>query len=172
MMKYARLSPLFVLLLAISTLWLGGCTAAGQMTLPNSRPGDFTLGVVVYGTEDAGAVETRSARYIIDADGYLRASVGAGSSPSTYPKITRRLDAAQLDQIWDLVHRLMLGGDPGSGAGWTSVLPAGERMGPGGPGYLIEIRSDDLVGAWSGSIDLAGGEELVATLAGLAWIRE
>ncbi len=147
-------------MLAVAAFWLGGCTSAGQMTdqaLPEHRPADFTLGVVVFGDADAGDVSSLSARYIVDAAGNLRASVGAGSDASTYPKITRRLNSEQLDRIWSMVEGLELG-EP----------IAGEAMSE--DGYLIEIRSGQMSRAWVVEDGSAGA--VVGLLAELAWIRE
>jgi len=147
-------------MLAVVAFWLGGCTSAGQMTdqpLPERRPADFTLGVVVFGDEDAGDVSSLSARYIVDAAGNLRASVGAGSDAGTYPKITRRLSGEQLDLIWSMVEGLELG-DP----------IAGEAMLE--DGYLIEIRSGQTTRSWVVDDESAG--VVVGLLAELAWIRE
>jgi hypothetical protein len=151
-----------LLLLTIPLFLLGGCTSVGQMTdqsLPDHRPTDFTLGVVVFGDEDSPGVEHRPARYIVDADGYLRASVGAGSSPSTYPKITRRLSREQLNAVWSMLEGLDLGEPSGDGA----------VDGGGGRDYLIELRSLGSSRSWSAD-DSAG--DFVGFLAGLAWIRE
>lgn len=149
-------------MLAVVVLWLGGCTSAGQMTdqqsnqtLPDRRPADFTLGVVVFGSQDSAMVINRSARYIVDAAGNLRASVGAGSDAGTYPKITRRLSSEQLDQIWSMIEDLELG-EP----------IAGEAMSDGG--YLIEIRSAGTSRSWVVDDSAA----VVRLLAELAWIRE
>ena len=150
--------------LATGLFWLGGCASAGQMTgqqssqtLPERRPADFTLGVVVYGDTDAEGVAFRSARYIVDAAGNLRASVGAGSDAGTYPKITRRLRSEQLDEIWSMVEGLELG-EPIAG---EVLLEAG---------YLIEIRSGEVSQAWVVEDGSAGA--VVGVLAELAWIRE
>ena len=153
-----RLLPLFVL--AVVVLWLGGCTSAGQMTgqaLPERRPADFTLGVVVFGSQDSAMVINRSARYIVDAAGNLRASVGAGSDAGTYPKITRRLSGEQLDLIWEKVDGLELG-EP----------IAGEAMPE--DGYLIEIRSGQTSRSWVVEDESAGA--VVGLLAEMAWILE
>ena len=144
-------------LLALAAL-LGGCstTSMTHQALPDRRPADFTLGVVVFGQADAQAVERRSARYIVDAAGNLRASVGDGSTAATYPKITRRLAAAQLDEIWGMVERLDL-----------SEPIADEPMPT--DGYLIEIRAGQTSRAWVVDDSAAG---IVGLLAELAWIRE
>lgn len=143
--------------LAISLFWLGGCSSSGQMVLPDRRPADFTLGVVVFGDSDAEDVSSRSARYIVDASGYLRASVGAGSDAATYPKITRRLSGEQLDQIWAMVD------------GFEFGEPITDEAMPGA-GYLIEIRSLQTSRAWVVDYESAGA--FVELLAELAWIRE
>jgi len=152
MMSFLRIS----VLVALALVLLGGCSTVRPMALPERRPADFTLGVVVYGAQDVSRVEMRSARYIVDAGGNLRASVGDGSSADTYPKITRRLDAGQLDRIWSMVQRLDLD------------EPIVDGQVPE-DGYLIEIRSRQTSRSWAGD-DSAGG--LVELLAGLAWIRE
>lgn len=128
-----------------------------DQALPDRRPADFTLGVVVFGDEDASDVSSLSARYIVDASGYLRASVGAGSDAATYPKITRRLNEEQLDQIWSMVKGFEL-----------SEQSTNETMLM--DGYLIEIRSEQTSQAWIVEDGSAG--VVVDLLADLAWIRE
>ncbi len=148
-----------MLLLVVALFGLGGCSTASPMThqpLPDRRPADFTLGVVVFGQADAQTVERRSARYIVDAAGNLRASVGDGSTAATYPKITRRLSREQLDHIWALVEQLDL-----------SEPIADEPMPT--DGYLIEIRAGQTSRAWVVDESAAG---IVGLLAELAWIRE
>lgn len=77
---------------------------------PGNRPGDFALGVVVRG--DRGDRPTdHDARYILDSDGVLGASYGAGSSLRTDPGFTRRLTPAELDNLWALVGTLVAGSD-------------------------------------------------------------
>lgn len=159
-MNYPRFRSISVLSLAVALFWLGGCTSAGLMThepLPEHRPADFTLGVVVFGDADAQSVSDWSARYIVDAAGNLRASVGAGSDAATYPKITRPLSEAQLDQIWGMIEGLELG-EPITG----EAMPA--------DGYLIEIRSGQMSRAWV--VEDGTVEAFVGRLAELAWIRE
>ena len=86
---------------------------------PGDRPGDFALGVVVRG--DRGDRTTdHDARYIVDSDGVLGASYGAGSSLRTDPGFTRRLTHSELDELWALAGTLLEGSDqapPKLGAG-------------------------------------------------------
>lgn len=175
-------------MLAVVAFWLGGCTSAGQMTdqqsnqtLPEHRPADFTLGVVVFGDEDASDVSSLSARYIVDAAGNLRASVGAGSDAGTYPKITRRLSSEQLDLIWEkgsnLINSTRHGGGTGTGF-WTAVQAPEEFTREDfnavelGGGYLLEIRANGKLMAWESYMFLGGPTGFVEMLAELAWIRE
>ncbi len=148
-----------VLKISIVLALLAGCstTSMTHQPLPDRRPADFTLGVVVFGDADAGDVSSLSARYIVDAAGNLRASVGAGSDAGTYPKITRRLSGEQLDEIWSMVDGLALG-EPIAG----EARPT--------DGYLIEIRSRQTSRAWVVEDGSAGA--FVGLLAELAWIRE
>lgn len=160
-----------------------------DQALPDRRPADFTLGVVVFGEEDASDVSSLSARYIVDASGYLRASVGGGSDGATYPKITRRLNEEQLDQIWEKGSHLIKStiGPDGVGVGvggigsghWTEVQSPEQftredfdSKGPGGQGYLLEIRANGKLMAWESYMFLGGPTSFVDFLAELAWIRE
>tara|TARA_R110002111_G_scaffold245126_1_gene307460 strand:+ start:180 stop:575 length:396 start_codon:yes stop_codon:yes gene_type:complete len=126
-----------------------------DQALPDRRPADFTLGVVVFGDEDASDVSSLSARYIVDASGYLRASVGAGSDAATYPKITRRLNEEHLDQIWTMLDGLDLN-EPST----NEAMPT--------DGYLIEIRSGQTNWVWVVENGLA--RAVVGLLAEFAWI--
>jgi len=128
---------------------------------PDHRPTDFTLGVVVVGSEDSELVINRSARYIVDAAGYLRVSVGDGSSSSTYPPIIRPLSSEQLDRIWELVN---------------SIDREQSRNIPGKTGFYerfgteIEVRSQERNDRWF-VID-ESTDRLIEQLAELAWIQE
>lgn len=42
----------------------------------------------------------RPARYIVEADGALRAAVGPGADANTFPGRTRQLSPAQFDALW------------------------------------------------------------------------
>jgi len=171
---------MFSLLLACALFLLGGCSSSREMVLPERRPADFTLGVVVFGDEDAGDVSSLSARYIVDAEGILRASVGEGSGALTYPKITRRLTDDQLEEIWDMLNQLALfpSGGGSNGRGQWDIVQSPERFSPEdfteaqGEGYLVEIRSDGTYMAWESMIDLGSPTTLVQMLAELAWIRK
>ena|GEM_PF-5346826 len=117
--------------------------------------------MVVVGSEDAELVINRSARYIVDAAGDLRVSVGDGSSSSTYPPIIRPLSREQLDLIWELVneteaeHAL----NTRSRTGFSKRLRT-----------EIEVRSQQKNDRWFVTDDSA--DNLIQQLADYAWIRE
>lgn len=72
----------------------------------SSPPADFAVAVTIYSplTDpaeiNASARILRPARYIVEPDGVLRASVGSGSRESTFPPIARRLSEEQIEALW------------------------------------------------------------------------
>ncbi|MFG0314883.1 MAG: hypothetical protein ACF8LL_11975, partial [Phycisphaerales bacterium] len=151
---------------------LASCSTSAErdpIELPERRPSDFTLGVVVFGDPDADSIETRSARYIIEPDGTLRASFGEGSDGLTYPPITRRVDESILDAIWDRVRSMDLRGDD-----WRFVHAPEQFHAEMGSnrGYLLEVRSEVTFSAWSTGTDTRAMRELTRELASLAWVME
>jgi len=151
---------------------LASCSTSSErdpIELPKQRPSDFTLGIVVFGDPDAETIETRSARYIIEPDGTLRASFGEGSDGLTYPPMTRRVDDSTLDAIWDRVRSMDLDGDD-----WRLVQAPEQfhtEMGSN-RGYLMEIRSDVSFSAWSTAADTRSIQTLTRELASLAWVTD
>jgi hypothetical protein len=79
--------------------------------LPEQTPGDFALSVTVYspasepGQIDALPRSLRPARYIVEADGLLRAAIGPGATSTTFPPGSRRLEQRQIDRLWVLIRR-------------------------------------------------------------------
>ena len=137
--------------------------------LPEHRPSDFTLGVVVFGSPDADSVAMRSARYIVEPDGTLRASFGEGSDGNTYPPITRRLDASTLDALWLRVRSMDFDGEA-----WRPVQAPEQHHAGLGPsrGYLLEVRSGVEFNAWSTGAGTGPMRDLVRELAEFAWIQD
>ncbi len=157
-------------LLGLLTL-LVGCRTTGTMTIPQRRPADFTLGVVVYCDHAWEKTEECPARYIVEADGTMRASVGDGSGPLTHPPINRRLDQATMDHLWDLTHDLSVFTADETGP-HPHVVHSPETYFPGdGAGYLIEIRSLDDQSAWAMPKDDPTAWALVRELAELSWVK-
>lgn len=138
--------------------------------LAADRPSDFTLGLVVYGhTDDATPPAQRSARYIVEPDGVLRASFGDGSRAMTHPPLARRLDTDQLDALWTRVREMGLGEEP-----WRRVRAPEQydvRMGSG-TGYLLELRSGVVFDAWSTPLDTESARTLALHLASLSWVTD
>lgn len=163
--RISRISSIILPLLLVALFGLGGCVSTGHgpgaVNRPDHRPTDFTLGVVVVGSEDAELVINRSARYIVDAAGYLRVSVGDGSSSSTYPPIIRPLSREQLDLIWELVNETEA----------EHALNTQNRTGfPKRLRTEIEVRSQQKNNRWFVTDESA--DNLIQQLADLAWIRE
>lgn len=106
-------------------------------------------------------VINRSARYIVDAAGDLRVSVGDGSSSSTYPPIIRPLSSEQLDLIWELVNEMEAEHalNTQSRTGFSVRLRT-----------EIEVRSQERNDQWFVTDESA--DRLIEQLAELAWIRD
>ncbi len=139
------------------------------MEFSEQRPSDFTLGVVVFGDPDSTEPAMRSARYIIEPGGTLRASFGEGSDGLTYPPITRGVHGSTLDAIWDRVRSMDLEGDD-----WRFVQAPEQFHAEMGSnrGFLLEIRSGVTFSAWSTGMDTQSMRSLTRELASLAWVTD
>ncbi|MEZ6163953.1 MAG: hypothetical protein R3B67_05910 [Phycisphaerales bacterium] len=129
--------------------------------------GGRTLGLVVFGSDEAESPADRSARYIIEPGGVFRASFGAGSDALTYPPITRRLSASQLDAVWAMVDTLELQASP-----WY-IVTAPELLVPNEDSHrsiLIELGDADSSEAWGVDIENTNARELATMLGELAWV--
>jgi hypothetical protein len=158
-------------LMAIGAV-LASCSTSSErdtIAFPEQRPSDFTLGVVVFGDLESTEPAIRSARYIIEPDGTLRASFGEGSDGLTYPPITRRVDDSTLDAIWDRVRSMDLEGDD-----WRFVQAPEQFHAEMGSnrGYLLEVRSEVSFSAWSTGMDTPSMRLLTRELASLAWVKD
>lgn len=73
------------------------------------RPDDFVVAAAVYTPalkpEAIRALPRamRPARYLVEADGVLRAAVGPGSDNNTFPPPTRQLTVDQVDRLWRII---------------------------------------------------------------------
>ena len=110
--------------LLLVSLWTTAAGCAGTQTPPDRidrAPDDFAVAVTVHGPETARAdIDAlprayRPARYIVEPDRVLRASLGPGADAQTFPPQTRRLDDRAMQQLWRLVRdgRLLADGHPG-----------------------------------------------------------
>lgn len=169
------LAPLALLIGALcAVLPSTGCAgpAHTEAGLPQARPGDFTLGVTVFGP--SSGVRERGqvpARYIVTPDGWLRTAVGPGARESVYPQRTRLLDARQRDELWAMVRAT------GIQAAKAPMRlespesfdpPAGRRI------YLVQLTAAEhrvSVAAPSGEPESAPYAELAARLAEWSWVE-
>jgi hypothetical protein len=160
------------LVAAACCLTLAACAGPHAGGLPDRRPPDFALGLTVYTPE--GPVRRpgqRAARYIVDADGWLRAAVGPGAESDLYPMLARRLTAPQRDELWSLIRA----------AGFASVSeplriagpenfdpPSGRRV------YLVELtaaRDRSGVAMPEGEPETEPFIDLADRLATWAWVE-
>ncbi|MEO0630026.1 MAG: hypothetical protein AAFY46_04770 [Planctomycetota bacterium] len=65
-------------------------------------PEDLTIAVTVIAPEGSSP---EPARFVIEPGGQLRAAVGAGSTPETFPPKTRLLTDAQVSQLYGILAR-------------------------------------------------------------------
>jgi hypothetical protein len=146
--------------------------------LPDQRPADFIMSATVFSPRAAEAVSLprslRPARYIVEADGVLRAGTGTDVGINTFPPQTRRLTARQWDALWREVRDSGLL-DPGSPARVDD--PETLQRDPTRTTALFFIsfaetratlrvpldRSDDVA---------VSAERVVDQLAELAWMRD
>jgi hypothetical protein len=101
-------------LLPLLALHLAGCHAPPQAPPalgdppPQTRPRDFVLAATILAPQRATPAtglprSLQPARYIVEADGCLRAAIGPGSDEKTFPPRSRQLTPRQADQLWRLV---------------------------------------------------------------------
>jgi hypothetical protein len=112
---WGRRWPVVVIGIAslLSVLPLGACRSNTppplpvEMAVPEERPADFVLAATVYSPKSMEKAKLprslRAARYIVEADGVLRAAVGPGSEATTFPGQTRRLTPREFDGLWRMV---------------------------------------------------------------------
>jgi len=152
--------------------------APAEAPLPDERPADFVLAATVYSPRSMEKARLprslKPARYIIEADGVLRAAVGPGSAGTTFPGQTRRLTPAEFDSLWRMVRESGLL-DPGSA--WRvedpgEITRASDRttalvyVGYGGRRTTLRLLLDR-----SGP-EAVAAERVVDRLAELAWVPE
>ncbi len=164
-----------VLILAII---LTGCSSSEiNLSDREQRPADFTIDAVVHGPANASSDTPRvqrSARYIVEPDGVLRAALGDGASFDEYPWPTRTLTPRQSDSLWRLARdgRLL---NPSS----TMRIDSPHAYRPpaqSGAAYAVitfiaQGQRQSIV-ARMGPRGSASANQLIDRLAALAWIPE
>lgn len=160
-------------------LALSACAVSPDPATIEARPPDFSVAAAVLAPSEGAPGprpprSLRPGRYIVDCDGVLRASVGAGSGPATFPAQTRQLTHAQMERLWDLTRESALFG-PDSGAHIDN--PAWADPDPSRSIAVLEAsflgkRAAVRVPLDRDSAEAIAAEEIVDTLADLAWVRE
>ena len=132
-------------------------------TSPDAPPPDFALSIIV--REDAAGLTP--ARYVLDADGALRAAIGPGAGPDTFPTFTRRLDEDERRDLWRLA--LAAGAaDPARRAIASDERAAFRR----GERVIVWVRADEQAGVLSADPARDGTTRtLIEAFERLAWVR-
>ncbi len=170
-----------------SAFCLVGCTAPKvDRQAYVAVPPDFGLDIVTIGADrEAGWAELTpeeqeslprpllSARFIVDADGTLRAATGPGCREETYPAIVRTLSRAQMLELWRTVrnhalidaestHRLSLPDEVGpvenSAIYAIGIVALGDRVSIGIPAEEASRQGE-------------GGRRLITLLRRYAWLE-
>ena len=87
-----------VLLLA-----LAACRSSPDPGALGRRPADFALSVNVYGPAGAPERALRPGRYLVEADGLLRAVARNGDG--SFPPPARQLPPSAFDELWAMVRQ-------------------------------------------------------------------
>lgn len=158
-----------LLLLMAAPVWMGGCTPARSFAMPESPPADFLLAATVFtpAAEQPSEPASVPARYILEPDATLRASIGPGSTPTTFPKPTRTLTSEQLARVWALARPL------GLENGDARIIVSPENFSPPGSdgSILIEFRADEAQRSYAYPASNPHARALIDALAELAWVR-
>jgi hypothetical protein len=174
---------LLILWLAVWLAIWAGCRStlpkleSPAAVLPDERPEDLAVAATVFSPrvplpEDTLPRSLRPARYIIEADGVLRAAEGA-SAPAFPPRV-RQLTPRQADQVWRLVRDsgLLDEGNPARLSDPETASRSGDRTTAmvfasyGGQRTTLRVLLD------RSSQDAIAAERLVDHLAELSWVRE
>jgi len=140
--------------------------------VPAERPDDFSLAITVFRPEVVPIeepIETRDARFIIEADGALRAEFGPRAREMAFPRRVRRLRPEQLDAVWArVVEADLLGLSP------EGRIPGPEVFSPDpalGTQIVVETMAD---GRRRTVVRTLEGEEervLLDDLGNFVWVR-
>ena len=143
-------------------------------TPPDDRPSDLAMAATVFGPrvplpDVALPRSLQPARYIIEADGVLRAGKGSVG----YPPAARRLTPRQRDQLWRVIRDsgLLDEGNPAQIEDPEEAVRSGDKttammyISYGGKRMTLRVLLD------RSSNDAIEAERFVDRLAELAWIR-
>ena len=139
-----------------------------------SVPDDFSLDVTILAAEDEPEAHRRTARYVVFPDGSLHHDAVKGRGPNTLPAFTRRLDQAQLAELWSTVRELGLADADGSDRteNFRRVNDPAS-----GHAYLIAVTADGVY--WNYTRSVPEGKtldpaltSLLRDLAALSWAED
>jgi hypothetical protein len=146
---------------------------------PDQRPVDLALAATVFAprvplpdVELPRAI--RPARYIVEADGVLRASVGAASDAAAFPPRVRQLSPRQADQVWRalLDSGLLDDANPNRLSDPESAMRSGDRttamifVSYQGKRTTLRVLLD------RATPDAVAAERVIDRLAELAWLPQ
>jgi len=171
-------TPLTASLLALAAAAFAvfqGCASAPTAT--DGPPPDFAVSVTVADRSRAAAAAERpralrAARYIVEPDGLLRASVGPGSVTSTFPPPMRHLSAIQVAELWALVNQAgYLQQDRSTQSADAETMPTAVTR-PTAMIYVAGNKDRRSLVVSLESAQEAATRSLVNRLAELAWVRD
>ncbi|MEM7756176.1 MAG: hypothetical protein AAF297_11135 [Planctomycetota bacterium] len=159
-------------LMAVAALLLGGAVLTGCAgpAIPADRPPDFSLAVTIYRPNPVpieAPIEQRDARFVLEADGVLRAEFGPKAREMGFPRIVRRLRPEQIDAVWNRVRDAELLGLSPEGR-----IPGPEVFVPTGRSEaVIETMADGRRRTVVRTLDREAESELLDDLGNFVWVR-
>lgn len=171
------------LALVAMPLCLGACAATGPSELSESVPRDFAVSIAVAGND----ANLEPAWYILEADGTLRAALGAPTARSPIPPRVRTLTPGARAAVWHAVQdaQWIPGAetdaadsfDPASPIDSPTASPPDGAV--AGSRQLAEVYVAASGGRWSGRVLAAPGsasaqrlEAVIRELRRLAWLPD
>ena len=149
---------------------LAACRSTPDPSSLGPRPADFALSVTVYGPGGQAERALRPGRYLVEADGLLRAVARTSDS---FPPPARQLPASEVDRLWSLVRESGLL-EPRSRYRVSTLVDAGQAPPDGPPvaAFHVEYRGAHAyarVPLDRGSDEAVLAERVVERLAESAW---
>lgn len=129
-----------VCVLTLVSACASGPAAPEQTGIPLGEtrpPRDLALAVTVLGSAAVDPQSTQPARFVIEPDGFLRAATGSGVGPGVYPPLTRRLNDAQIAEVYAMLVRSGLDRGVGGKTYRPGLLPVEGRW------ILVEVTAHE-----------------------------
>lgn len=159
-----------VILLSLLVLW--GCASGGaDPVMLRDAPPDLAMDVLVFEPIPAEGGRRTGSRFVLEADGVLRAELDVQDPRRSYPAHTRRLTPEQISGLWRLIAESDLLDPQSPGA---VAAPAVYRPAPNLSVALFTVRFAGetrsfraMLGRADPDAERAG--EIIARLRRLAW---